>query len=356
MTHCVVKQDVSKPFFARVIALLASVFAVALTLAPSTAMADQSGDDSSPQIQYRKAHEAIDAKNWEEARRILGDLWARSHTYDVGSSLVIVEYHLEHFAEAGNYAAFALQNVPPMEKPEEIERLKRVLDRIKQRVGALTVVVNRPGADVVVDAQVIGKSPLPADFYVNVGPHVVSAQLEASTSAESRVDALAGQSYPVELTIPESSPAPSPTPAAAAPNGEGSYPDTPKPRNYTPAIVAAGVGGAVLAGSIASLIVSVNKQADADDRASKLSGTGQNECAPGIDAERASECSKILDLSKEATTLRNVAFVGFGVTAVAGVATWLLWPHSHPSSAGARVTPSVSVSQKGAFASVVGAF
>jgi hypothetical protein len=328
--------------------------AMGALLQPATAAA--APDDSTPQGQYRKAHEAITAKNWEEARRLLLDLWSQSRTYDVGSSLVFVEYQLQHYARAATFAAYAIQNAPPIERPEEIDRLRKALEELKQRVGSVQVIVNRPGADVLVDGENVGTSPLSGELYLDVGPHQLEARLPGGVPVSARVDALAGEEYRVELNVPpsagEAAIAASPTSPSSAIDS-APQPAEPK-RNYTPAIVAASVGGVALIGGVVSLIVSENQRADARDALSDLSGL--NPCGQGVDAERADRCDEIADQADGAETFRALGFVGLGTAIAAGAVTYVLWPSSKRERVGTTVVPAVSTSGNGFLATVSGAF
>lgn len=328
-----------------------------VALASPTALADDAAESAdSPQVQYRKAHEAIKAKKWEEARSLLLGLWEHAHTYDVGSSLVFVEYQAQHYAAAANYAAFALQNAPPVEKPEEIDRLRRALEELKARVGTVTVLVNQPGAQIKVDTELAGTSPLGHDVYVDVGPHYFEARLGNHTSASSRVDALAGQTYRVELAVqPEHAPAVEGD-SAASTSGGGTH-DSAEPsgdRSYAPAIVAASVGALGLTGGIVSFVISANKHADAQDRLDKLGGT--NPCGTGADPSRNAECSEISSLADGSDTFRALGFVGLGTAVAGGVFTYVLWPKRPASSTSWSMKPVVSAGKHGMFAAVRGEF
>ena len=327
--------------------------AIAALLYPATASA--APDDTSPQGQYRKAHEAIEAKNWEEARKLLLDLWGQQRTYDVGSSLVFVEYQLQHYARAATFAQFAIQNAPPIERPEEIDRLRKALEELKQRVGSVSVIVNRPGADVLVDGDAVGTSPLSGEVYVDVGPHHVEARLPGSVPVSERLDALAGEEYRVELNLAPSSeePAKASSPTASAPVDSAPAPVEPK-RSYTPAIVAASIGGAALIGGVVSLVVSANRDAQAREELDELSGL--NPCGQGIDSSRAARCDEIAKKADSAETFRALGFVGLGAALAAGAVTYVLWPSSTSERVGAAVVPSVSSSGGGFFATVSGAF
>jgi hypothetical protein len=309
---------------------------------------------------YRKGYAALEAKNWDTAYQIFKQLWLDQPAYDVALNLGQAELRLHKYRDAAEHLTYATTHFPAAEDRQILDRALRGLEQAKRESGRLIVVVDRTGADVRVDGKSIGSTPIDGERFVDPGEHAVEASLSGFTNATQSFQVTAGQSQTIVLKLdpaPALSGAPTAPPAADA--GEltaGASPNSLHTPNYTAPIVAASVGGAALIGAITTLVISVNKQADADERAKKLTGSGGNECAPGIDAERASECTKIVDLAKSATALRNVAFVGFGVTAVAGVATWLLWPHSQPKAIGARIMPSVSISQKGAFASVTGAF
>jgi hypothetical protein len=335
-------------------ALLSSL--LALGSPPALANDGATGTDS-PQVQYRKAHEAIKAKNWSEARRLLLDLWARAQTYDVSSSLVYVENQAQNFAAAANYASFAIRNAPPIEKPEEIERLRRALDELKPRVGTVTVSVSRPGAEVRVDSELAGTSPLAWDVYVDVGPHQIEARLADAPPVSKRVDALAGESYRVNLTLAGTEPG-GPVPGAAGSATDAPPPDgsstTTRRGSYAPAIVAASVGGVGLVGGIMAFVVSANKHADADDRLGTLGG--QNPCGPGSAPARAAECSEISELADSANTFRALGFVGLGTAVAGGALTYALWPRTAGTSKGMFLSPSVATTGHGFFATVRCAF
>ena len=324
-------------------------------LRPAVVTAEPATSAPSPQAQYRQAHDAMNAKRWDEARRLLLELWTHAQTYDVASDLMFVEYHLGNFASAANYGQFASRNVPPVADADDTARLQKGLEQVKKRVGAISINVDRPGAEVHVDSVVVGTSPLASEIYVDVGPHRVRAELEGAASPELRVDALAGETYKVELALPRPAAANSEPQASSHLQPSAVTPDSPRQKpSYAPAIVAASVGGVALVGGISFLIVSANKQNAADDRANQLGG--DNPCAAGITGDRIAECQKISNLAESSTTFRTLAFVGFGVAAGAGIASFVLWPRSHSGVADKRFVPTVSFLQRGAFAAVRGAF
>ncbi len=288
----------------------------------------------------------MNAKRWEEARRLLLDLWTRSQTYDVASDLMFVEYHLGNYAAAANYGQFASRNVPPVADADDTVRLKKGLEEVKKRVGAISVSVDRPGAEVHVDSAVVGTSPLPSDVYVDVGPHRVRAVLEGVDSPEVRVDALAGETYKVELALPQGASENPQPPALQTTSVAPGRPE--RAPSYAPAIVAASVGGVALVGGIVALVVSSNQRANAEDRLAALDDP--NACGAGMSANNAAACDDIASQADSSHTLRTLSFVGFGTALAAGALTYVLWPKS--ASRTARLEPKVDVAHHGFFAAL----
>jgi hypothetical protein len=122
-----------------------------------------------------------------------------------------------------------------------------------------------------------------------------------------------------------------------------------------PAIVAASVGGAALAGGVVFLVMRSSKQSDASDQLDELEkASGQSPCGKGT--THTTECAEIKGLSDDAATFGTVSIVSFGVAAGAGVATFLLWPSSSGATGWSSTRPSVAASHDGFYASVAGRF
>jgi len=304
---------------------------------------------TSAQVQYRKAHEAINAKNWNEARRLLLDLWTRSETYDVAASLGQVEYWLKNYASGARYLTFALRNLPPAEKPEMIEQLQAALDELKTKLGTVKVLVNESGAEVRVDGEVVGTSPLSTNVYVDPGTHRFEARL-ANSSAESKLDATAGQGYVVELTLQAVSSTATPGPEAPQ---EGAATVEPGPsdtaadgKSPIPAYIAGGVAVLGLSSGIAFSIMAGNTT----DRIESLQArVGQGGCSG---TTKSSACEELVDEVENRDAQRNIAYASFAVAGAAalGGVVYLLWPSASPS----RASVGVSRLPGGAFVTVRG--
>src|SRR4051812_47810953 len=152
------------------IACALAVGAPALTV-PTQAIAQESANDANPQ--YRKAFDALAQKDWSEARRLLLPLWQKAQTWDVAAGLGQAEFLLQNYAAGATYTAFALANVPPKEKTKTAERLRAALAEMKEAVATVHIAVNEDGAEILVEDQPVGTSPLAREVYLNPGTHVL---------------------------------------------------------------------------------------------------------------------------------------------------------------------------------------
>jgi hypothetical protein len=338
----------------RFFSILVSLTVFTGLLVPRAALA-QTQDIAARRESFERGERAIKDKDWEAAERIYMDLWQAQRSYDVALSLGLVELNLKRYADAAEHFQFGLTNIPPREKPELVQRMRDLFELAKQQVGAITVATNQPGAEIYVDSKSVGTAPLTSEIYVNVGTHVLSARQGSAVTPGKTIDALAGRTYEVDLELERASdgtgmqPRPPAQPANSGPPLTDRAPDR---RNYLPAIVAASGGGVALAGGIISLVVSMNKHADAQERLEKL--VDPNACGPGMSAANAEECHTIASRANSSHTFRTLSFAGFGATLLAGVVTYVVWPKADTHAA--RLEPAIDISDRGLLATVHGHF
>lgn len=308
-------------------ALLMSVAGITLD---HSARAESSEQEPSAQAKYRTAMDAIDRKDWSEARRLLLELWERSQTYDVAASLSQVEFQLGNFATSARFLSFAIANAPPMESPARLERYKAGLDELRPKVATVRVVISDPSARLTID----GAAPPPlgpnSETFLEPGTHNLEATVPSGSAVAKTVDAVAGQRYEVALNVNAVTPHP-PAPAPV-PNP----PSTPvqSSLSLTPVYVGAGLaaGGAVMA--LGFGIAAKNAESDWDAATREVPA---GSCAWGQSSGR---CSDIRDIYDRQRRDADFARVGVGVFVGASVATLayvLFWPRATQASTGARI-------------------
>jgi hypothetical protein len=320
-----------------------SCFAVALlaatnALVPTAAFAQSASTQAaSPQVRYRQAHEAFSAGKWDDARRLLLDLWKERPSYDVAVTLVQVEYQLKHKAVAARYLQYALANAAPTEKPEVLEAYKKQLEELKRSVASVTVTVE-PSAEVSVDEQLAGTAPLEGDLFLESGPHTISARLSGRVASQT-IRAGAGSHYAVDLALQTVSSGLAPTPTTLPKTSEASR--TADGGSMERLAVLAIGGGLTLVSAgigIAYAVKSGSKQSDVD----RLKGNAQSElggnCEPGSQIAVCRDLTDATDARNSANTTKTVAFVASGVLLAGTALTYFLWPQSEGGSA-TRVVP-----------------
>jgi hypothetical protein len=294
----------------RVLAALVLGLAVA-----QPAMAQDTSSDS-PQMKYRRATEAFEQKRWDEARILFLELWNRAKSYDVASSLGLVEYQLKNYAEAAKYYTYAVANIPPMEKPETVDRFNAILQELRGLVGTTKIKVNQPSAEVLIDGKAVGQSPLESELFLNVGPHTIQAKLGDQTDTKT-VDVLAGSEHYLEFELQPASSAGVAPPTGETPQPAPEQDSTPKSGGASWAPVIAG-GVLTLVGVGAGLGFHFAANSDRDEFDGLVEDIGEGSCgSPSSPAQ----CSDLPDLAEGYDRKRNFSTAGFVVGGVALIGT-----------------------------------
>jgi hypothetical protein len=314
----------------------ALAFSFPALITAGRAYAHESAKDAN--LQYRKAFEALGQKNWPEARRLLLALWSQAHTWDVAAGLGQAEFLLENHAAGATYTAFALANVPPSENPKTVERLRAALDEMKEAVGTVRIAVNKYGAEIVAEHEVVGTSPLSREVYLNPGTRLLEARLDGGYGKQP-LEVQAGKSYQIALSVDE-------------PLGEAGTASTPKisssvaPRElpspgahdrasstWTPVLITGGLAVAAAAIGAGFALDARSAKSDGEKALSDAEATfGSNPCTPskGGGSELCQNVSELQDQRKSSNTVAAAAFVASGVFAVTAIGSYFLW--TKPSS------------------------
>lgn len=302
---------------------------------PSVAAAQASPTDQapSPQAEYRKAHEAARARNWDEARRILLGLWKREKTYDVAASLSEAEYALGHVAASAQYMDYALRHVTPNESAATIANMKGALDKIRPKVGGAKVIINDPSAQLSVDGEFVDHDPI-VEVFLDPGKHTLQA-VAGGRRASKTITVIAGETQTLEFELPpgetKSSPAPVATPAA-----EPQRVDAAEPIDVRRIALIAG-GALAVAGlgtGIGFGLASNSAEGNVEDYRARIGSSG----CQGTNVS--GDCAALRDAADSQRRSSLIANVGYGVAAVGIVAVGasLFWPQGERKGAqGSRV-------------------
>jgi len=339
-------------------ALLLALSPAALSI-PRVAHAQGAQDDAlikAARARFQEGVDAFDKGNYEAARAAFKQAYALRQHPAVLLNLAQSSLKSGHYLEAAKFFQQYL-NDPAGDKKSDAS--KGLADS-RAKLGRLDVTAP-PGSEVMVDNDVVGKTPLNEAVDVEAGNHTVRAKLVDGTSSEQKIVVTAGQVQPVRfgaaatvVTPPTNPPLdtshPPANPEANRPP-ENPLPNNPPPNNpppeqhgekvhpaaALPMIIAGGVvavGGAIVAGVFGALKSTANDnytkvQSDIIS-AQQADGIKNPSCSPPPSGKYTNACATLVsnrDAVNQDATVANtfivVSIVGAAV-AVGGVVWYFL--------------------------------
>jgi hypothetical protein len=244
--------------------------------------------------------------------------------YNIGQAQVQVQDYLGANRSYERYLADGGSDVDPARR-EEVET---ALTALRERVARLVIRVDKDGADVFVDDQRVGTSPMSATVAVNLGRHRVYARLADGAAGEKVVDVAGGDLTEVDLVIVEVPP----SPVASGPSATEDAPISSMRRG---AIASWAAAGAFIAGAVVTGVMTGSKSDDLDAALDVKPPKGE---ANG---------KKIDDLRGSADTLALTTDILGGAAialAVTGTILWFMGDSPDPDRAMAKRRITVGIS------------
>lgn len=325
--------------------------------APASKPGTNAADEAPTAAQVKKARDlwyrgvdAFRAGNYEEARIAFAECYQLMPKSDVLRNLSISEIQSGHYVSAARHLTQLLA-AAPAELPSNVrEEATSRLAQAEAQIGQLQISVDVAGAEISIDGNVVGRSPLPGKWYIEPGQHEIQIS-KAGYPVESRqVFALAGVAIPVEVSL-ETLRREQAADAKAAElmgtsEGQAQGATDDKDEISTASTVVLISTGTLAAASLAAGIiftVSANgHDSDADGMQERLAGGG----CTGDDL--LADCQLLLQERRDADSDREramIGFIGFGVASAAtlGYALWLTLDDDEPAPSSTALTPSVSL-------------
>jgi PEGA domain len=315
-----------------------SVCVLAALLARSSASrADEDALSDTARELFLKGVKAWEQQKWDQCRAALLAAFAIKRHTQIAGNLADCELRLGKDRDAAEHAWFFAHGLRPDAPTERRAAAEALLKQAQAKVGTLVVTVDADGADVLVDGQSAGKTPLRGPVFVEPGRHVVEALRAGGPGAQATADVGAGETREVELMVNRQEKPPPPPPPP--------LPQQHEKRPIWPAFVMG--GGALVAVAIgAGLTVAANGKGSAADRAeAMLPNSGpQAPCATYMSA-----CATIVDDRQAHDVLARGALGTFIAGGVLGVATLAYAVAALKRSAGTevKVVPVVGTDRAG---------
>jgi hypothetical protein len=270
---------------------------------------------------YDEGNKLYDQKKLPEAEAAYLAAWKVKKGYDLAANLGDVELLNGKARLAAEHLSYALREFPAGGKPALRQQLTKRLAEARQLVLAVHVEVNKPGAEVFVDGESIGRAPIAEEVFVDPPGCTVTAKLDGFVAAREVVSGAKGGAATVKLSLVP----------------------LPERRSVVPAAMMGGVAVVGLASGIGFLAAGGSKRSSAESlfntiRADKKSCIA---AAANFDAR----CTQLSEMSSSSDTLHNVGvglLIGGGAAALA-TGVYLLWPASTTTTGSTlRVVPVVA--------------
>jgi hypothetical protein len=372
------------------------------------ALAQEKDNDAVTTVARKRFQEGVsffDQRRFEEARAAFLQAYALKRHPAVLLNLAQSEVRSGHVADAARHFASFLRESTSASSVERTEAEKG-LQAARAKLGRIQVNVSEPGAEILIDGESVGVSPLPEPVDVSPGTHSVEAK-HAGRSTSSTVVAPVGKHASASLFLDTDNAAPPAVapisaPPPATPGAAPPPPSTPNEATKPPAamkapspspldtetaatqgrdpffrwvthsevgwfslgLAVAGLG--VMAGGMISFKLADNNvasvadsiRAEADRRRAELDriqppaeGRRSNPCAEPVVTGFEGPCSTLRDNVNQRNQDRNIA-IGGAIAAGVGVTTlvtgYLLSSGSKKTDIGRPiVTPTFSPHQTG---------
>jgi len=269
---------------------LAAIVSLGFALGAPLAVAQPQAQLDEAKAHFKSGAELYDENNFRGALVEFQKAYELAPSYKILFNIGQVDMELQDYAGALTAYARYLREGGPDVPRERVTQVSGEIDRLRGRVGRMTI-QSAAGAEILVDDVRVGYAPLPEPVAVNAGRHQVTVRV-AGHEPESRAVDVAGQE---QLTVvlgnelPASRVVPVDHPVGPA-----------KPHGNTRIIAAWSTAGALAVGSVAFGLLA---HSDANDLATLRS------MFPVTKAQLDDQASK--------QTLAAALADGFGVAALA---------------------------------------
>ena len=170
--------------------------------------ADPAATAAEARERYKRGLQLSKEENYEAALVEMQRAYELSPTYKILYNLGLIHVHLGDYAAGLDaYKRYLAEGGKAIPMARQVE-VQKEIDRLRGRVAEAEIHVNVPDAEVMVDDETVGKSPLSAPVIVNSGKRKFSASKKGLVSA-SRVVQVAGNDHltlDLELIDPKAPP------------------------------------------------------------------------------------------------------------------------------------------------------
>ena len=263
---------------------------------------------------------AAKKKQWESARASFEEAFKLDPRPQIALNLGNAELESGRFCDAAEHLQFFLREEKKA-TPEDRAGIQTLLDKALTKISIIEVTVDTDGAEVFVNDQSRGKTPLSKPICVEPGSYTIEAKHPEREPASQRVAVTAGAKLPLEFKLR----------VIKRIDGPVVPPVTPEPKWRKPLLYTSiGVGIVGLGLGVGFTAAAASKDTAANDEFQGLrERTLVNNpiCPQGVDVTP--RCANLYNLMKTRDTFVGVAVTGYvltGVGAAGAIALSLMRP------------------------------
>lgn len=212
----------------RAVPLVLALCAVPTLTAGSASAQAPTQSDALTEMARKRFEEGVrhfDQGDYPRAQAAFLQAWALKKHPAVLLNLAQSELRAGNHVDAARHFAQYLHEYP--DTPQDQQALAQEgLRDARKHTGLLEVAVSTEGAEVLVDGEVVGRSPLPGPVDVQPGSHQVEVRLPGAPPASQQTSVQAGQSVPLHFVVETPASAEEAVPPAGGdPTGREPEPD-----------------------------------------------------------------------------------------------------------------------------------
>jgi hypothetical protein len=325
-------------------ALLAACLTVSMSLPaigwaqpakPASARSDARTDQA--RELHVKGAALYEQGQFEKAEAAFLAAWALKQHHQIAANLGACEMKLGRFRDAAEHLAFFLREQPAGGNQDERRRTQTLFDEARAKIGTLTIDVDAPGAEVLIDDVVIGRSPLAGPVFVEPGGRRIVARLSGRPDMTRTLLVEEGMEKKVGLSLALAEVAPVVPPVVVVPER----------RPIWPVVVSAVLGAAGLAVGAGLTVAANGKGADIRLLQAQVKTGGSAYPCAGAQGGVGASCATLRELLAGRDGLSKAAATSLALGGAFGLvaAGWGGWLASTPRVDGAnhsvRLVPTV---------------
>jgi len=316
------------------VARLLSLLGAALLFFVARPLRAADDETDRAELAFKDGNRAFAAGDYHAAFDAYRAAWSLKQTFDIACNLGRTEVELALARDAAEHLDYCLRTFSVSSRGEVRDankRFRELFARVRREVAALSVEVHPTGAEISVDGASYGVAPLKVDLFLEPGEHRVRARLSGFQDEERVVNAEAGGTLKVSMTL-EHAPAALAVaaPAVAAPREEAPPPSHGIEPRTVALIAGSGLSLVALGIGVGFTLDASAARDDAKSLGKKIHAGPSGGCAdPALP-----ECQELLTLVNRQGDSRHAADVALVTAAAIEGATliaWILIPDLRPT-------------------------